>query len=307
MTNTIKPTFKIKPIEEKVDYGKFFLEPLEQGYGHTIGNALRRCLLSSLKGGAVTSLKIDGARHQFTTLPGMKEDVIEFILNVKQIRIAYEGDKQAKATLEVSGQGDVKAGDIKTPPDVKIINKSLKLATLADKKSKLKVNMMIGSGFGYSLADERETKTLGEIPLDATFTPVIKVNYKVEATRVGRRTDFDKLILEIWTDGSIKPKKALEEAARLLSAFFKQVYEPVIVEEDVKKIETKDSEVLKLTVEELNLPTRIANALRRGGYGTVKDLIEARKEDVVKVKNLGKKSVEIVMEKLTEKGVEIKK
>jgi DNA-directed RNA polymerase subunit alpha len=307
MTDVNKPIFKIKTIKQKVDYGKFIIEPLLQGYGHTMGNALRRCLLSSLPGGAVTSIKVEGVRHQFSTLPGMKEDIIEFILNVKQIKIAYKGDKEVKATLETMGPGEVKAGDINTSAEVKIINKDLKLASLADKKAKLQVNMWIKSGFGYFPAEEHERKTLGVIPIDAIFTPVVKVNYKVETTRVGRRTDFDKLILEIWTDGSIKPKTALEKGAMILTSFFKQIYKPVFKKEKEEKTDIKANELLNLTVEELSWPTRIANALRRGGYGTVKDLTEARKEEIVKVKNLGKKSVEIVMKKLVKKGVEIKK
>lgn len=305
MIDTIKPTFKIKPLEEKPDYARFVLEPLDQGYGHTVGNALRRCLLTSLLGAAITRIKIEGARHQFSTIPGLKEDTIEFILNLKQIKIDYKGSKEAKAVLEAKGPGEVKAGDIKTPAGVKIINKGLKLATLADRKAKLNVKIWINSGYSYSPAEERKSTTLGIIPIDAIFTPIIRVDYKVEAMRVGRRTDFDKLILEIWTDGTVKPKKTLEKSAKVLANFFKQIYSPVFEKEKVEEKKVEDDEVLKLTVEELNLPTRIANALRRGGYGTVKDLTKANKEDIAKVKNLGKKSIDAIIEKLAEKGVKI--
>jgi len=305
MINTIKPTFKIETVTEKADYAKFILEPLDQGYGHTVGNALRRCLLSSLLGAGVTRLKIEGVRHQFSTLPGLKEDIVEFILNIKQIKVDYKGVKEVKAVLETRGPKEIKAGDIKTPTGVKIINKDLKLATLADKKAKINVQMWFSSGYGYSPSEERKSTSLGVIPIDTVFTPIIKVNYKVETTRVGRRTNFDKLILEIWTDGTIKPKEALEEGSKTLASFFKQIYSPVFEKEEKKDKSKEDSEVLKLTVEELDLPTRIANALRRGGYETVKDLTKSPKKEIAKVKNLGKKSIEIIIEKLAKKKVKI--
>jgi DNA-directed RNA polymerase subunit alpha len=307
MNDIIKPRFKIKSVQQKADYGKFSLEPLEQGYGYTVGNALRRCLLSSLPGAAITQVKIEGVKHQFSTLPGLKEDIIELILNLKQIRIAYKGEKEVKANLEVTKAGEVKAGDIKTPANVKIVNKDLNLATLAGRKPKLKMQLLISSGYGYSPAEERSSNTLGMIPLDATFSPVIRVSHpKIEATRVGRRTDYDKLTLEIWTDGTIKPKKALEAAAEILVGFFKQVYQPVFETEKSKEKKEEDSEMMKLTVEELDLPTRIANALRRGSYTTVKDLIKANRKKISKVKNLGKKSLDIIIKKLAAKGVKIK-
>lgn len=302
----IKPAFKIKKIEEKADYGKFVLEPLEQGYGQTVGNALRRCLLTSLVGSAVTKVKIDGVRHQFSTLTGLKEDIVALILNLKQIRVNYQGKKEVKAVLEVQGPAKIKAGDIKTPAGVEIVNKDLHLGTLTDSKAKLKAKLWINSGCGYSPAEDRPSTTLGIIPLDAVFSPISSVDYHVEATRVGRRVDFDKLILEIWTDGSIKPRQALESSAEVLTRFFKQIYSPVFEEKKEAKKEEKDSEVLKLTVEELDLPTRIANALRRGGYGTVKDLTKVDWEDIAKVKNLGKKSIDTIIAKLAKKGVVIK-
>jgi len=307
MINKIKINFKIKIEEEKADYGRFVIEPLEQGYGQTLGNALRRCLLSSLPGAAITQVRIKGTEHRFSTLAGLREDIVEFILNLKQIRFAYRGEKKVKATLEAKGKGVVKAKDIEVPAEVKIINRELELASLADKKSKLEVEMWINSGYGYSPSEERPAKTLGIISVDAIFSPVTKVTYRVETTRVGRRTDFDKLILEIWTDGTIRAKEALELASQTLARFFKQIYKPVFEEVKKSQAEPADNEVLRLTVEELNLPTRIANALRRGGYGTVRDLTEATKEEIIKVKNLGKKSFQIIIKKLGEKGVGIKK
>jgi len=306
MLNAIKPNFKIKPVQEKAGYGKYIIEPLAQGYGHTVGNALRRCLLSSLPGAAITRVKIDGVRHQFSTLPGLKEDIVEFILNLKQVRVMSEEKKEVKAVLEVRGPGEVKAGEIKTPAGVEVVNKDLKLATLTDDNAKIKAQLWISSGYGYSPSEERKSATLGVISLDAVFTPITRVNYRVEATRVGRRTDYDKLILEIFTDGTIKPKQALEKGAKILTEFFKQIYNPVFEKEKKEEKKTEDSEVLKLTVEELNLPTRIANALRRGGFGTVKDLTKATRGDIAKVKNLGKKSIDTIIEKLAKKEVKIK-
>lgn len=303
----LKPNFKTNILKEKVDYAKFSIEPLQQGYGHTLGNALRRCLLGSLPGSAITHIKIDGVQHQFSTLSGLKEDMVEFILNLKQIRFKYEGEKEVKATLEVKGPGEIKAKDIKVPAGVTIVNKDLYLGHLADSKAKIKVQLWINTGLGYSPSEERESDTLGVMPIDAIFTPIVRVNYEVKPTRVGRRTDFDNLILEIWTDGTVKPRETLDLVAQTLVKFFKQVYEPVFEEEKAPKetVETED-EVMKLTVEELDLPTRIANALRRGGFETVKDLLKAKKKDISKVKNLGKKSIATIYKKLKEKGVTVK-
>lgn len=306
MISPVKPTFKIKPVAEKAGYGEYILEPLEQGFGRTIGTALRRCLLSSLAGAAITQIKIDGVRHQFSTLPGVKEDIVELILNLKQIRVAYQGKKEVKAVLEAKGPGEVTAKEIKLPAGVKLINPQLHLCTLADKKAKLSLELWINTGYGYSSAEERKSNTLGVMPVDALFSPITRVNYLIEATRVGRRTDFDKLVMQIWTDGSLKPKLAMEEAAKIIVSYFTQVFHPVYEEEKAPEIKVEDNEVLKLTVEELDLPTRIANALRRGGYGTVKDLTKAKPEDISKVKNLGKKSIETITEKLTKKGVSLK-
>jgi DNA-directed RNA polymerase subunit alpha len=302
----LKPNFKTNILEEKPDYAKFSIEPLQQGYGHTVGNALRRCLLGSLPGAAITHIKIDGVQHQFSTLPGLKEDVVEFILNLKQIRFKYDGEKEVKAVLEAKGPGEITAKKIKLPAQVSIINKDLYLGHLADSKSRIKVQFWINTGLGYSPSEERESDTLGVIPIDAIFTPIVRVNYEVRPTRVGRRTDFDNLILEIWTDGTLKPKETLDLAAQTLVKFFKQVYNPVFKTEKKKTVVASDDEVMKLTVEELDLPTRIANALRRGGFETVKDLVKAKKSDIGKVKNLGKKSINTIYKKLKEKGAAVK-
>lgn len=301
-----KANFKISAVAETKDFGKFEISPLEKGYGLTLGNALRRVLLTSLPGTVITSIIVDGVTHQFTSLQGMKEDVVELVLNLKQVRFAYQGDKPVSGTITATGPGKVKAGDIKTPATVKIINKDFILATLADKKSNLNIKLEINSGFGYSAAKDRPSTQLGEIVLDAAFTPVVRVNFTVEASRVGRSTDLDKLVMEIYTDGSLKPSKALKDAAGILITYFTQVVHPTFAKEE-KKAEsvTDDNEALKLSVEELDLPTRIANALKKGGYAYVKDFSGATRDQVAKVKNLGSKSVDIILKKLKNKGIDI--
>ena len=303
----LQTPFTIKTLEENDGYAKLSIEPLDQGYGHTLGNALRRTLLSSIKGAAVAQVKIDGVKHRFSTLAGMKEDTVEFMLQLKQLRIKYNGDEPIELRLDVSGKKEVTAADIEVPAGVEIINQDLVLAHLADTKSKLKAILTVESGYGYKLAEERRTTSVGVIPLDTAYSPILRVKYDIKETRVGQRTDFDNLILDIWTDGTIKPQDAVIQAAATLNSYFKQIVEPVVTEE--VKIENQDpmeQEMLRLTVEELDLPTRIANALRKGGFETVKDLSLATKEEIAKVKNLGGKSVDIVVEKLTEKGITIK-
>ena len=303
----MEPLFRIKKEKETKDFGHFVIEPLEPGFGHTLGNALRRVLLSALPGAAITRVKITGVKHKFSTLEGLKEDIIELILNLKQVKVSYDGEKPTKLTLEKTGPGAVKAGDIKTPAKVEIANPDLVIGNLATKKNRLKADIWVESGYGYLPAEEREVEKLGEIPIDAAFSPVIQVNYRVEATRVGRRTDLDRLVLEITTDGSLKPSQALKQAARILIGYFHQVYEPKrMPKKKESKIEAPDL-TLKLTVEELELPTRIANALRKGGYGTVAGLVAATEADLAKVKNLGEKSIKIVEAALSQKGVGLKK
>lgn len=303
----LKINFKTTAIAKTKDFGKFELSPLEQGYGLTLGNALRRVLLTSLPGAAITSVSIAGVTHQFTSLQGVKEDIVELLLNLKQVRISYSGDKPVNASLTATGPGKVMASDIKTPANVTIVNKSLVLASLADKKSKLNVKLEISSGYGYLPAKDRQPKKLGEIILDATFSPVVRVNYQVETARVGRRTDLDKLILEIYTDGSLKPFQALDKATQVLIRSFDQIINPVFEKEAAKPAEDIEAnEAFELSVEELNLPTRIANALRKGGYSTVKELAQATRQDISKVKNLGSKSIDIIVAALKEKDIEIK-
>jgi len=299
-----QPIFQIKTEKETPTEGVFILEPLEQGYGLTIGNALRRVLLTSLPGAAVTFVKISGVRHQFTTIPGLKEDVVEFILNVKKLRIRYGGDKEVKIKLEASGPGEIRASEIKTPASVQVVNKDLVLGTLADKKSKVSIEMTVEKGYGYSPFEERKSETLGTVPIDALFSPVVRVNSRIEATRVGRMTNFDKLILEVSTDGTISPLAAVKQAAKTIIPYFEQIVEPKkpkVREEEKVQI---SPEVLKLMVEELALPTRIVNALEKAGYKTIEDLVSVSKKDISKVKNLGTKSIKIIEAALSEKEVE---
>jgi len=299
----IDPIFRIKTEEESATFGRFVIEPLEQGFGQTLANSLRRVLLTSLSGAAITQIKINGVKHKFSTLEGMSEDIIDLILNLKQVRFKYDGEKPVKLELEKNGPGQVKAGDIKTPATIQVVNKDQVLASLADKKSKLKMEITVEKGFGYLPATVEKSEKLGVIPIDASFTPVKKVNYQVESTRVGQRTDLDKLVLEITTDGTVKPKDALKSSAKVLITFFNQIINPKKVEVVKEPPSQVYDEATKLTLEELDLPTRIINALRKSGYGTVSDLLGINPENLAKIKNLGEKSIKTVQAALAKKSV----
>lgn len=299
----LTPTFQFKIEKETADYGLFVFEPLQQGYGQTLGNSLRRVLLSSLPGAAIIQAKISGVKHLFSTLKGLREDIVEFTLNLKKARVQYSGDKPVKITLDKIGPGAITAGDFKTPASVKIINKDLLLGTLADKNSHLKGEFLVESGYGYVPFEERESGEIGVIPLDGIFSPVQRVNYHVSATRVGRVTNFDKLTLELWTDGSISPKTVVLEAAKILTAFFDQVVNPKAVVQPEESAEKTTQEETGLTIEELELPTRIVNALLKVGVKTADDLQQAGRKKVSKVKNLGGKSLKIIEAALSERNI----
>jgi DNA-directed RNA polymerase subunit alpha len=302
----IGPNFKMVALEEKEDFGRFVIEPLDQGFGHTLGNALRRILLSALPGAAITSIKINGVKHQFTTLGGLKEDIIELILNLKKLRVRLFDEEGSKLVLEKTGPGAVLASDFSKNPSVEIVNTDLYLGSLADKKTKLELEATVEKGYGYSLTEERKISGLGVIPVDAIFTPVVRVNYKVEETRVGRMTNLDKLILEVYTDGTISPRFALEEAAKILVSYAAQVYEQkeAASEGTPGVISPKVSDdALKMTIDELDLPTRVYNSLRNGGIETVGQLIATPRRELASLKNVGEKSIGIIEEKLAEKGV----
>lgn len=298
-----EPMFEIVEEKKEAGYGRFIISPLEQGYGLTIGNSIRRVLLTSLKGMAVTSVKIAGVKHQFSTLAGLKEDTVEFILNLKKVRFSGTSDKPVKATLEISKAGEFTAGDIKVSGGVKVANPELVLGTI-NKGIKLSAEITVDSGVGFSPAEERPSETIGLIPVDASFSPVKRVSYKIEETRVGRLTNYDKLVLEIWTDGTMDAKDALMDSAKILMSYFSQVVSPKKVEKQAEVIKDELGLVGKLSVEEIGLPTRVANALIKAGFETVEELAHAKKEDLVKVRNLGEKSLKIVAAALGTKGVE---
>ncbi|MBI2021554.1 DNA-directed RNA polymerase subunit alpha [Candidatus Daviesbacteria bacterium] len=299
--------FKVKTEEEKGNLAKIVIEPLEQGYGHTLGNSLRRCMLTSLTGAAITSVKISGVSHQFSTISGTVEDVIEIILNLKKIRIKIYGDKPIHLSLSKTGKGEVKAGDIDTGGLGEIVNPDQHIATLTDPKAKLSMDMNAETGVGYVGADERKSAEIGLIPVDAIYTPVISVNYTVDQTRVGRRTDFDKLTLEVTTDGTITPYEAVMKAAEILTNYFKQVYEPV-EEEEIEETQTPSflsDDLMKSSVEELDLPVRITNALKAIDIDTIGKLINIAPSTLLKAKNLGAKSLNLISEKLAERGLSL--
>lgn len=302
----MNPSFGVQEQDATSTQAVLVIEPLEQGYGHTLGNALRRVLLSSLPGHAITKVKINGVDHQFTTLEGLKEDVMELILNLKEVRIKSESSQTGVLRLEVKGAREVTAGDITSEGGFEIVNPDLYLSTLAAGKT-LKVEMIVEPGVGYSMANDRKDISIGEIPVDALFSPVVKVAYKVESTRVGRRTDFDRVLLDVQTTGAVTPLEALNQAAQILAKQFAQIYSPAVQEviQDEVRLSPEEAEVLRLTVEELDLPTRIANALRKGGFKTVGDLVGAPKDTVAKVKNLGGKSVDLIDDALKKKGVSL--
>lgn len=299
------PTFHIKTETEKPGFGKFSIEPLEQGYGQTLGNSLRRVLISSLQGSAISSVKIAGVKHQFSALAGMKEDVVEFIMNLKKVRLMIEGSETVELKISKKGPGEVLAGDISVPAGVTIVNPDLVIANLSDKKAELDVVMTADKGYGYMSADEKHFNEVGVMPMDSLYSPVTRVNYRVEATRVGRMTNLDRLVMEIWTDGTVSAIDALKSSAKILVSYFNQVVDPKIqgAVETVAVAPTVSDEVLKMRIEELDIPTRIVNALSNGGIETIGQLLSAPSADLMKIKNLGIKSLGIVEEKLREKGV----
>ncbi len=283
---------------------KFVFEPLPQGYGHTLGNALRRVLYSSIKGAAITSIQVKGASHQFTSVEGVREDIVQLILNLKQVRLSYTGDKPTTITLQAKGAGEVKAKQLETPGDVKVANPNLVIAHLADKSSKLELEATVENGFGYSPAEERKSTTLGLIPMDAVFSPVVRVNFTVEATRVGRVTNYDRLVLEVVTDGTVKAADAVATAAQTLVNYFQAIVTPQDGARPATAA-TPKSAGASVSIEELDLPTRIANALQKAGFETVADLLAVPWSELAKVKNLGVKSVKIIEIALKERGINL--
>ena len=291
-------------------YGKYIIEPLERGYGTTLGNSLRRVLLSSLPGTAVTSIKIAGVQHEFSTIPGVKEDVTEIVLNVKSIiaRLHTQGPKTVY--IDANGEGEVTAGDIKADGEVEILNPDLHIATLGAGAS-LSMELTIGHGRGYVTAAKNKTPQMpiGTIPVDSIYTPVLKVNYTVENTRVGNQTDFDKLTIEVWTDKTITARNALSLGAKILVdhfTIFTDLSETVGgTSTVVEKVETPKDKLLDMTIEELDLSVRSFNCLKRANINTVEDLINKTQDEMIKVRNLGRKSLEEVEHKLAQLGLSL--
>lgn len=305
-----KPRIECVASEDNI-YGKFVVEPLERGYGTTLGNSLRRILLSSLPGAAVTSVKIEGVLHEFSTVPGVVDDVTDIILNLKSLALKMDTDETQIVRIEAEGEGEVKASDIKINSDVEILNPDLHIATL-DSNGKLFMELIVERGRGYVSAEKnkKEDDVIGVIPVDAIFSPVKKVNFKVEDTRVGQRTDFDKLNLEVWTDGSISPDEAISLSAKVLSdhlrLFIGLTDNMGDVEIMVEKEEEEKDKILDMTIEELDLSVRSYNCLKRAGINTVFELTQKSEEDMMKVRNLGRKSLEEVEHKMKALGLNLK-
>lgn len=307
-----KPRIEIIEVSEDNTYGKFVVEPLERGYGTTLGNSLRRILLSSLPGAAVSSIKIQGVLHEFSIVPGVLEDVPEMILNIKGIAAKMYTDEPVTLRLEAEGAQVITAGDIITTPDVEILNKDHYIATVnEDGKLYMELEMIKGRGYNVAERNKREGQSVGVISIDSSFTPVEKVNFLVENTRVGQITDYDKLTLEVWTNGTMKPEEATSLGAKILTEhlnlFIGLTDHVNNVEIMVEKEEDKKEKVLEMTVEELDLSVRSYNCLKRAGINTVDELTQKTEEDLMKVRNLGKKSLEEIQEKLAELELSLRK
>lgn len=307
-----KPNITLIEKNDDNTYGKIVVEPLERGYGTTLGNSLRRILLSSLPGAAVTSINIQGVLHEFSTIPGVREDVTEIILNIKNLAAKMNIQGPAQLLIDAKGPKEVTAADIITGTDVEIINENLHIATL-EEGSELIIEMEMEQGRGYVVAErnKNESQPIGVIPIDSIYTPVKKVNFAVEDTRVGNRTDFDKLTIEIWTDGTIEPEEAVSLGAKILNEhlnlFISLTDHVSDVEIMVEKEEDEKEKVLEMSIEELDLSVRSYNCLKRAGINTVEELTYKSEDDMMKVRNLGKKSLDEVAKKLEELGLSLRK
>lgn len=307
-----KPKIESVEISESTKFGKFVVEPLERGYGNTLGNSLRRILLSSLPGAAVTSIQIDGVLHEFSTIEGVVEDVASIIMNVKKLALKIYSDEEKVIEIDVKGEGTITAADITHDSDVEILNPELYIATIG-KNGHFRMRMYAGRGRGYTPAvqNKREDLPIGVIPIDSIYTPVSRVNFQVENTRVGQLSNFDKLTLDVWTDGSTGPKEAISLGAKILTEhlniFVGMTDEAQTAEIMVEKEEDQKEKVLEMTIEELDLSVRSYNCLKRAGINTVLELASKSEDDMMKVRNLGRKSLEEVRAKLDELGLGLRK
>ena len=306
-----KPHIVVDELEDS--FGRFIIEPLERGLGHTLGNSMRRILLSSIPGAAITSIRIEGVVHEFTTIEGVKEDTMDIILNLKGLILKQESEGQNSLFLDVSGPKTVTAKDIEAPAEVEVVNPDLKICTL-NKKGKLKMEMVTQKGRGYVSAEHigGSKDVSGTIPLDAMFSPVVRVSYHVEDTRVGQRTDYDKLVLEIITNGSIDAQEALLKASQIMAGHV-SIITALSDEEEEKEEEIFGTEVsptggkdLERSIEELELPVRVLNCLHRGGINTVGQLVEKTEEDLLALRSFGARSIEDVKEKLAKEGLALR-
>ena len=314
-----KPRIEVVEVWDNCRYGKFVVNPLERGFGQTLGNSLRRVLLNSLKGAAATSVKIEGIQHEFSTVPGVKEDVAELILNIKMISAIVHTDDTRTITINAVGPCEITAGDFQTSDEVEICNPELHIATLSE-GARLDMRIRMENGKGYVSAERNKQLSMerdgnryglpvGEIPIDSIFTPIRKVCYSVEDTRVGQITDYDKLTMEIWTNGSVGPKQALSDAAQILTnnmRLFTDLTETTVVDTFVPQETESADKALDMAIEELDLSVRAFNCLKRASINTVRDLVQKNQEDMMKVRNLGKKSLEEVEQKLVALGLSLK-
>ena len=307
-----RPNIKCLEIDNDSNYAKFVCEPLERGYGITIGNSLRRILLSSLPGSAITSVKIDGVLHEFSTIPNVVEDVPEIVINLKSVRLKLDQNEEKTLRIDAKGPGEVKAGDIITDGTVEILNPDLHIATVSEGGT-LKMELTADMGRGYNNAEKNKKpdQAIGVLPIDSIYTPVKKVNYSVENTRVGQRVDYDKLTIEVWTDGSLKPYEALSLAAKVMTGHLELFIDLSETAKNtqvmVEKEENKKERVLEMSIEDLELSVRSFNCLKRAAIATVEDLTNKTEADMMKVRNLGKKSLDEVTNKLHALGLDFKK
>ncbi len=306
----LSPNFYTQKVEETSTFGKFVIEPFSLSFGQSIGHALRRTLLSSLTGAAITNVKIDGVSHLFSTLKGVKESVLELVLNLKQLRFEATGTGPFKVSLKVKGIGKVYGKDVEG--EIKVVNTDLYLGEITDDKGKLDIEMMVEIGMGYSQVDDRETKEYGYIPVDAFFSPVKKVNIKIEEARVGRKSNKERLIIEILTDGSIKPSEALRQSSLILAEHFNHILSGKDVQEKKEAAvgnesgDAIDKKLYDVIIDELSLPSRVINALLREHIETVADLVKVGKDKLTNMKGVGKKSIELIEEELKKMGIELK-
>ena len=304
-----RPNIKCLEIDNETNYAKFVCEPLERGYGVTIGNSLRRILLSSLPGAAITSVKIEGVVHEFSTIPNVVEDVPEIIVNLKMVRLKLHENEEKTIRIDVKGEGEVKAGDIITDSSVEVLNPDLHIATLSE-GAHLQMEMTVDMGRGYNSAEKnkKENQPLGVLPIDSIYTPVKKVNYAVENTRVGQNIDYDKLTIELWTDGSLAPYEALSLAAKVMTGHLELFIDLSETAKNtqvmIEKEENKTEKVLEMSIEDLELSVRSFNCLKRAGISTVEDITNMTETEMMKVRNLGKKSLDEVTAKLHSLGLD---